>query len=52
VNAYVVKPVEFRDFVAAISDLGIFWAVLNEPPPGSFRLKRQRRGAQGDEEPS
>jgi len=31
VNAYVVKPVEFRDFVAAISDLGIFWAVLNEP---------------------
>jgi len=45
VNAYVVKPVEFKDFVAAISDLGIFWAVLNEPPPGSLRLKRaqQRR---------
>ncbi|ENA29557.1 hypothetical protein HMPREF1487_07810 [Pseudomonas sp. HPB0071] len=41
VNAYVVKPVEFRDFVAAISDLGIFWAVLNEPPPGSFRLARR-----------
>ncbi|AYN94898.1 response regulator [Pseudomonas sp. LTJR-52] len=41
VNAYVVKPVEFRDFVAAISDLGIFWAVLNEPPPGSFRLTRR-----------
>ncbi|MDB6063643.1 MAG: chemotaxis protein CheY [Verrucomicrobiaceae bacterium] len=36
-NAYVVKPVEFRDFVKAISDLGIFWAVLNEPPPGSAR---------------
>lgn len=43
VNAYVVKPVEFRDFVAAISDLGIFWAVLNEPPPGSMRLQRARQ---------
>ncbi|GAA5235726.1 response regulator [Verticiella sediminum] len=39
VNAYVVKPVEFREFVAAISDLGMFWAVLNEPPPGSTRHK-------------
>jgi CheY-like chemotaxis protein len=37
VNAYVVKPVEFQEFVRAISDLGIFWAVLNEPPPGSVR---------------
>lgn len=52
VNAYVVKPVEFRDFVAAISDLGIFWAVLNEPPPGSLRLQRQRRDRQNDEEQS
>ncbi len=43
VNAYVVKPVEFKDFVAAISDLGIFWAVLNEPPPGSLRLNRTRK---------
>jgi len=34
--------IEFKDFVAAISDLGIFWAVLNEPPPGSLRLKRAR----------
>ena len=52
VNAYVVKPVEFRDFVAAISDLGIFWAVLNEPPPGSLRLQRQRRDRKGEERPS
>jgi len=37
VNAYVVKPVEFNEFVRAIGDLGIFWAVLNEPPPGSHR---------------
>jgi CheY-like chemotaxis protein len=37
VNAYVVKPVAFRDFIEAIQDLGVFWAVLNEPPPGSLR---------------
>ncbi|MBL8505528.1 response regulator [Methylobacillus glycogenes] len=41
VNAYVVKPVEFREFVQAIADLGIFWAVLNEPPPGSTRYVRR-----------
>lgn len=35
VNAYVVKPVEFDDFMAAINDLGVFWAVLNESPPYS-----------------
>jgi CheY-like chemotaxis protein len=40
VNAYVVKPVEFREFVQAIQDLGVFWAVLNEPPPGSTRVMR------------
>ncbi|TFY96787.1 response regulator [Ramlibacter rhizophilus] len=40
VNAYVVKPVEFKQFVAAIAELGIFWAVLNEPPPGSAKVKR------------
>ena len=37
VNAYVVKPVDFEEFVRSIADLGIFWAVLNEPPPGSHR---------------
>jgi hypothetical protein len=41
VNAYVVKPVEFNEFVQAIADLGVFWAVLNEPPPGSMRVRRQ-----------
>jgi len=41
VNAYVVKPVEFKQFVDAIADLGIFWAVLNEPPPGSLRTRRR-----------
>lgn len=37
VNAFVVKPVGFKDFLAAIRELGIFWAVLNEPPPGSMK---------------
>jgi CheY-like chemotaxis protein len=41
VNAYVVKPVDFQEFIKAISDLGIFWAVLNEPPPGSVRALRR-----------
>lgn len=35
VNAYVVKPVDFHDFVDAIRKLGIFWALINEPPPNS-----------------
>ncbi len=33
VNAYVVKPVDFHDFVVAVKALGGFWAVVNEPPP-------------------
>ena len=37
VNAYVVKPVGFREFIEAVKNLGLFWAVLNEPPPGSIR---------------
>ena len=37
VNAYVVKPVNFKEFVDAVKNLGLFWAVLNEPPPGSAR---------------
>lgn len=37
VNAYVVKPVGFKEFVDAIQELGVFWAVLNEPPPGSLK---------------
>ena len=37
VSAYVVKPVDFHEFVNAIKELGIFWAVINEPPPGSVR---------------
>lgn len=35
VNAYVVKPVDFQQFVEAVKELGAFWAIINEPPPGS-----------------
>jgi CheY-like chemotaxis protein len=37
VNAYVVKPVEFHQFVNAVKELGIFWVLVNEPPPGSIK---------------
>jgi CheY-like chemotaxis protein len=37
VNAYVVKPVNFADFVTAVKELGSFWAVINEPPVGSIK---------------
>jgi CheY-like chemotaxis protein len=33
VNAYVVKPVDFKDFVDAIKHIGVFWALINEAPP-------------------
>jgi CheY-like chemotaxis protein len=37
VNAFVVKPVDFKEFSEAIRDLGMFWAILNEPSPGQLR---------------
>ena len=37
VNAYVVKPVDFSDFMKAVQQLGIFWAAINEPPPDVSR---------------
>jgi len=36
VNAYVVKPVKFAGFVEAIKGIGVFWVLINEPPPGSM----------------
>ena len=35
VNAYVVKPVDFGEFMEAVKKLGVFWAIINEPPPAS-----------------
>jgi DNA-binding response OmpR family regulator len=37
VNAYVVKPVDFHEFVNAVKELGVFWALINESPPGSVK---------------
>ena len=33
VNAYVIKPVKFYDFVNAVREIGAFWGIVNEPPP-------------------
>jgi len=38
-NAYVVKPVQFHEFVDAVKQVGSFWAVLNEPPPVQLRKR-------------
>ncbi|MGA3008050.1 MAG: response regulator [Opitutaceae bacterium] len=37
VNAYVVKPVDFQSFMDAVKQIGAFWALYNEPPPGSVQ---------------
>jgi CheY-like chemotaxis protein len=42
VNAYVVKPVTFSRFVDALRELGVFWAEINEPPPGSIGRRANR----------
>jgi DNA-binding response OmpR family regulator len=43
INGYVVKPVDFHEFVDAVRDLGVFWALVNEPPPGSFqKIKKSK----------
>ena len=38
-NAYVVKPVGFHNFVEAVEEVGLFWAVINQPPPGSAGVR-------------
>ncbi len=42
VNAYIVKPVDFYDFVDAVKHVGAFWAVFNQPPPGSASPRGRR----------
>jgi CheY-like chemotaxis protein len=37
VNAYVVKPMDFQQFVTSIKEVGYFWAIINEPPPGVMK---------------
>lgn len=36
VNAFVVKPVDFKEFFEAIQGLGVFWGITNQPPPNAF----------------
>jgi CheY-like chemotaxis protein len=43
-NAYVVKPVKFHEFVDAVKQVGSFWGVLNEPPPGTVQSAFKPRG--------
>jgi CheY-like chemotaxis protein len=42
VNSYIVKPVKFTEFVEAVKMVGAFWAVVNEPPPGTVSLLRAK----------
>ncbi len=35
VNSYLVKPVKFQQFVESVKQLSMYWALLNEPPPGT-----------------
>ena len=43
VNGYVVKPVDFHEFINAVKELGVFWGLINEPPPGSVgKAKRYK----------
>ena len=39
-NAYVVKPVDFQSFVEAVREVGLFWGVINQPPPESAERGR------------
>jgi CheY-like chemotaxis protein len=41
VNAYVVKPISFSQVIQAIKQLGLFWVILNEPPPGTRRRSNE-----------
>ena len=43
VNAYVVKPVDFHQFIDAVKELGLFWALFNEPPPGCVKRRSENK---------
>ncbi len=34
VNSYIVKPVDFEQFVSSVSEIGLYWLILNQPPRG------------------
>ena len=37
-NAYVVKPVRFQEFVEAVTQVGVFWGLINDPPPPCMQV--------------
>ena len=43
VNAYVVKPVDFKEFIEAVKQVGVFWAVINEVPPLGIISDKDKR---------
>jgi DNA-binding NarL/FixJ family response regulator len=43
VNSYIVKPVDFEGFVRAVQDLGMYWVLLNQPPP-DLGVRQEPRG--------
>lgn len=47
INAYVVKPVGFVEFMQAVKQLGVFWAAVNEPPPVEMEGQPAPRAAPG-----
>jgi two-component system response regulator len=51
VNAYVVKPMKFHDFVEAVKQVGAFWGVINEVPPGSLRRTAKVDSSSGQDLP-
>jgi CheY-like chemotaxis protein len=44
VNAYVVKPVDFQEFVAVMKEVGLFWAVVNQPAPWNAPTRKADAG--------
>jgi CheY-like chemotaxis protein len=46
VNAYVVKPVAFPEFMSVIKQLVVFWAAINEPPPNTGRAETLIEGGE------
>lgn len=40
-SAYVVKPVDFFEFFATVKQMGLFWGIINEPPPGTSRILKK-----------
>jgi CheY-like chemotaxis protein len=46
VNAYVVKPVEFHEFVDAIREIGLFWGIINAAPPVNTTPRNPQENAE------